>query len=103
VKTIALMLIGVVILIAVAIVLAVVDRGLEPEPTDHRDLGLPDRPLNAADIAGIRFRVGWRGYRMDDVDAALDRLTEALQVAQGDQLPAAALPAEPDELSGSQS
>lgn len=82
-KTIALMLIGVVILIAVAVVLAVLDRGYEPEPVDHRDLGLPDRPLTARDIPGLRFRVGWRGYRMEDVDAALDRLSESLQAAEG--------------------
>ena len=81
-KTIALVLIGVVILIAVAVVLAVIDRGYEPESVDHRDLGLPDRPLRSDDIGGLRFRVGWRGYRMDDVDAALDRLAEALRDAE---------------------
>jgi DivIVA domain-containing protein len=97
VKTVALMLIGVVILIAVAVVLAVLDRGLEPEPVDHRDLGLPDRPLTARDIPGLRFRVGWRGYRMEDVDAALDRLGESLQAAEGGA-PAQPLATEPPDV-----
>src|SRR5580698_1605257 len=92
------MLIGVVILIAVAIVLAVVDRGYEPESVDHRDLGLPDRPITARDIPGLRFRVGWRGYRMEDVDAALDRLSESLRAAEGGLPSRAPAPstAEPD-------
>jgi DivIVA domain-containing protein len=97
VKTVALMLIGVVVLIAVAVVLAVLDRGYEPEPVDHRDLGLPERPLTARDIPGLRFRIGWRGYRMEDVDAALDRLGESLQAAEGGSpplQPAPSLPAE---------
>lgn len=95
-KTIALVLIGVVILIAVAVVLSVVDRGYEPESVDHRDLGLPDRPLKADDVGGLRFRVGWRGYRMDDVDAALDRLAEALRAAEQGSEPSPTLPANPE-------
>lgn len=89
-KTVALVLIGIVILIAVAVVLSVVDRGYEPESVDHRDLGVPDRPLRADDVGGLRFRVGWRGYRMDDVDAALDRLTEALREAEQGSKPSTA-------------
>jgi DivIVA domain-containing protein len=42
---------------------------------DRPDVALPDdRPLVKNDIDGARFTVGWRGYRMDEVDAVLDRL-----------------------------
>jgi DivIVA domain-containing protein len=75
-------LIGVALLGGVAVALSLTDRGLEDEPVDHRDLGLPDRPLTADDVSGLRFRVGWRGYRMDDVDVALDRLAAALRDAE---------------------
>jgi DivIVA domain-containing protein len=53
--------------------------GLEPAPVDAPPPGLPtDGPLTAADIAGLRFRVVLRGYRMDEVDEALDRLAAEL-------------------------
>lgn len=35
-------------------------------------------PLDRAAIDGLRFTVAFRGYRMDEVDAALDRLTDEL-------------------------
>jgi DivIVA domain-containing protein len=71
-------LVGIAILAGFAVALSLLDGGLEEEPVDHPDLGLPERPLTAADVPGLRFRVGWRGYRMDDVDAALDRLAQSL-------------------------
>lgn len=74
---IATVLVGIVLLIGFALVLAFNDDGLPEETVDHRDLGLPDRPLTAADLAGLRFRVGFRGYRMEDVDAALERIAES--------------------------
>ncbi|WP_232778430.1 DivIVA domain-containing protein [Carbonactinospora thermoautotrophica] len=44
-----------------------------PEPT------LPeDRPLTEADVAELRFTGALRGYRMDQVDAVLDRLGHEL-------------------------
>lgn len=33
-----------------------------------------DGPLTAADIRGVRFSTAFRGYRMSEVDALLDRL-----------------------------
>ncbi len=75
-------LVGIAILGGVAVVLSLVDRGLEDEPVDHPDLGVPDRPLTSADVPGLRFRVGWRGYRMDDVDTALERLAQSLRDAE---------------------
>jgi DivIVA domain-containing protein len=75
-------LVGIAALAGLAIALSLTDRGLEDEPVDHPDLGVPDRPLTAADIPGLRFRIGWRGYRMDDVDAALDRLAQSMPDAE---------------------
>ncbi|MEJ5944930.1 DivIVA domain-containing protein [Pseudokineococcus basanitobsidens] len=56
--------------------------GLE-EPTTSRPLrALPDGPLAAEDIDRVRFSLGLRGYRMDEVDAALDRVRD--EVAERD-------------------
>ena len=33
-----------------------------------------DGPLTAADLRGVRFSTAFRGYRMSEVDALLDRL-----------------------------
>jgi DivIVA domain-containing protein len=83
VTLVAVVLIGVVILVAVALGLAYNDDGLREEAVDHADLGLPDRPLTADDVSGLRFRVGFRGYRMEDVDAALDRIEAAMRGEPG--------------------
>jgi DivIVA domain-containing protein len=64
------------------------DGGLSEVALDHADLGLPDRPLTADDVAGLRFRTGLRGYRMEDVDAAIARLGDALRLATGAAQPA---------------
>ena len=50
------------------------DRGLDPEEPDGRAVPLPSsRPLTETDIEGVRFDTTIRGYRMDQVDAALRR------------------------------
>lgn len=42
---------------------------------DRPDVALPnERQLQKGDIDAARFTVGWRGYRMDEVDLVLDRL-----------------------------
>jgi DivIVA domain-containing protein len=79
VGVIVIVLLGVIILIGVALALTLNDHGLSEEPVDHADLGLPDRPLTADDIAGLRFRTGARGYRMEDVDRALDRISQSMR------------------------
>lgn len=70
---------GAVVLLGVAYVLA---RGMpvfDDEPDDSIDRGLPDgRPLASDDIPRLRFRIGLRGYRMSDVDAALDAVRTTL-------------------------
>jgi DivIVA domain-containing protein len=49
---------------------------VEPTPSLPPVL-LPDHP-SASDVGRIRFSLGLRGYRMDQVDEVLDRLAEAL-------------------------
>jgi DivIVA domain-containing protein len=42
---------------------------------DRPDVVLPaDRPLAADDLRRVRFSLAFRGYRMSEVDALLDRL-----------------------------
>jgi DivIVA domain-containing protein len=79
VTLIVLVLVGVAVLIGVALVLSFKDDGLPDETIDHGDFGIPDRPLTPDDIPRLRFRIGWRGYRMEDVDAALDRVAESMR------------------------
>lgn len=46
-----------------------------------------DRPLTAEDLRRVRFPLALRGYRMEDVDALLDRLAceqEAGRDVRGD-------------------
>jgi len=38
-----------------------------------------DRPLRPDDLDGLRFSVGFRGYRMDEVDDLLDRVASELE------------------------
>jgi DivIVA domain-containing protein len=50
------------------------DRGLDPEEPDGRAIPLPStRPLTESDVETVRFDTTLRGYRMDQVDAALRR------------------------------
>lgn len=50
-------------------------RGGLPEPTSTLpDVDLPADAIGTKDVDAIRFSVGFRGYRMDEVDAVLDRL-----------------------------
>jgi len=75
-----LLLFVVVALVVAAIVFGVTvmlgggDSGLTPVEPDGRALPLPsDRPLGEEDIVGTRFDVAFRGYRMVQVDQALQR------------------------------
>lgn len=74
--------IGIAALTGVALVLAMSDSPLSTEPVDRLDDGLPERPLTSHDVGALRFRIGLRGYRMDDVDLALERLRDALHQAE---------------------
>ena len=70
-------LVGIVAIAAVAL-LAVGRLGELPDTEpDRAPLALPeDRPLAKADVDDVRFAVGMRGYRMDEVDDVLDRLAD---------------------------
>lgn len=39
-------------------------------------------PLAAADLRRVRFSLAFRGYRMSEVDALLDRLADQLEAGQ---------------------
>jgi DivIVA domain-containing protein len=72
---VALAVVGVTAAVAVGRV-----RGGLDEPVRSRpDSALPAGRLVADDVARARFSVGLRGYRMDEVDAALDRVQHALR------------------------
>ena len=71
-------LVGIAVVIAVAL-LAVGRLGeLPPPPPDRAPLDLPPTTLDADDVDGVRFAVGLRGYRMDEVDVVLDRVADDL-------------------------
>jgi len=40
-------------------------------------------PLAASDLRQVRFTTAFRGYRMSEVDALLDRLSAELEAANG--------------------
>jgi DivIVA domain-containing protein len=70
--------------VVAAVTLAVVGGGEGggplPEAAPQRlwDQLPPDRPLQRADIDALRFPLAARGYRMSDVDDALNRLAAEL-------------------------
>lgn len=66
------------VLFTVAVVVSGRARGLADAPSDAVDPGLPVGRLAAGDLAGVRFGLAFRGYRMAEVDAVLDRLAAEL-------------------------
>ncbi|MEU0113268.1 DivIVA domain-containing protein [Streptomyces bobili] len=70
--------------VVAAVTLAVVGGGEgtgplpEVAPERLHDPLPPDRPLDRADVDRIRFPLAARGYRMSDVDDALNRLAAEL-------------------------
>jgi DivIVA domain-containing protein len=70
---------------AIAWVAAGRGGGLDDPRQDRPEPALADdRQLGREDIDGTRFAVGWRGYRMDQVDRLLDRL--AAEIDHRDRL-----------------
>ena len=63
---------------AVAVVAAGRGDPLDEPVHDRPPLGLPEGPLHADDLDALQFSVGLRGYRMDQVDAVLDRVQSEL-------------------------
>lgn len=76
------LLFTVVALAVVAVVAVLITRGdpvLVDDPVDARALRWPlSDPIQAEDLAEVRFTVAVRGYRMDEVDRVLDDLRIAL-------------------------
>ena len=72
------------VLFAVAVLSTREGPVLADAPPDAADLGLPDGPLAPEDVAGLRFSLAPRGYRMSEVDEVLDRL--AAELAERDRL-----------------
>ena len=55
---------------------------------DRPDALVPaDRPLRAEDLRRVRFSLAFRGYRMSEVDALLDRLAEQWEGPAGSERP----------------
>jgi DivIVA domain-containing protein len=73
-------LLAILVLGGVAVVAAGRGEGLPPADPDRPDLALPpEGPLVRSDVDQVRFSVGLRGYRMDEVDDVLDRLALDLE------------------------
>lgn len=62
------------IVFGVTVMLSGGDSGLTPVEPDGQAVPLPtDRPLDEDDISTTKFDTAWRGYRMGQVDQALQR------------------------------
>lgn len=93
------------ILLEIAVVAAIVfgvvalalgrAEGMRPAPPDTGAVGVPDGPVTPAAIERTRFGLAFRGYRMGEVDAVLDRLRDDIARRDGEHQPPAA--DEPDE------
>jgi DivIVA domain-containing protein len=88
VKLILLLLVLGVLGLVIAVAAGAITGGLGDPARNTPDPGLPGGPLTAADLNGVRFTPALRGYRMDQVDALLDRLRDQLAAAEAEQLPA---------------
>lgn len=76
----------VLVLGGIAVVAAGAGGAMQPVHPDRPDATVPaDRMLTPEDLRAVRFSVGVRGYRMDEVDTLLERLAEEL--AQRDAQP----------------
>lgn len=72
-------LLGVVGVLFAAAVLSTREQGLLAEASpDDPDVPLPADPLTPADVGRLRFSMAARGYRMSEVDLALERLAKEL-------------------------
>lgn len=91
--TILLIVVALVVVTSIA-VFAVGSVGrLREDTPDREPADLPEgREVEAADIDRVRFAIGVRGYRMDQVDGVLDRVASELraradrEIALTDQL-----------------
>jgi DivIVA domain-containing protein len=63
----------------IVVVAAGQGESLAPAETDEPRPRLPDHPLTAADLRGVRFSTAMRGYRAEEVDALLARLAAEVE------------------------
>jgi DivIVA domain-containing protein len=75
---IVLLLIAVAVVVAIAVVAAGFGDSMAEVAPDRDGAFLPQHELRRADVDALRFSVGLRGYRMDEVDDVLDRLCDEL-------------------------
>jgi DivIVA domain-containing protein len=76
-----LLLLLVILAVLAAVALVAAGRGdmLADAPPEQAPFALPeDGPLTPADLEDVRFALAFRGYRMDQVDALIDRLLAEL-------------------------
>jgi hypothetical protein len=80
------------VLIGIAVVASHDFGGLDDEPGDVPDLGLPtDRPVRSDDLDRLHLRVVtglWgavRGYRFADVDEAMGRVQDTLRAWEAER------------------
>jgi DivIVA domain-containing protein len=71
-------IVAVIVVFAVAAVAVGHGGGLAPAERDLGRPALPEAQLSAADVDSVGFAIGFRGYRMDQVDGVLDRLGREL-------------------------
>jgi DivIVA domain-containing protein len=91
----------VVIVGAVAVFAAGRDNAMAEAYEDRPDQTIPSgQPLTAEDVQEVRFSSALRGYRMDEVDALLDRIAAELSDREQHGRPEpAATPAQPRPVS----
>lgn len=72
---------------AVAVVAAGRGAPLSEAYDDRVDATVPaDGPVTADDLRRVRFPLAFRGYRMQEVDALLDRLATEREQLHGEQV-----------------
>ncbi|WP_246081959.1 DivIVA domain-containing protein [Nocardioides litoris] len=70
----------------IALVAAGFGQPMVEEHDDRPDALVPaEGPLAADDLRRVRFSLGFRGYRMSEVDALLSRLAAQLEAQPGAQ------------------
>jgi DivIVA domain-containing protein len=83
VTTLLLLLLTIAVVAGIAAVAAgVVGGGLDDPTSTVPARALPEGPLRRSDLTALRFVPALRGYRMDQVDAAFDRVGEELERLQ---------------------
>jgi DivIVA domain-containing protein len=76
---------GVIGLVVFALAVFVFGRGEQLAPLSPRisPTELPDNGMTADDVRRVRFAMALRGYRMGDVDWALDRMADEVERLRG--------------------